>query len=109
MPRIVKLALLPENLPLHKLTEFVKPNTIDSYQDTPSWTNKENDDVLNQLLNQIKSYINSFSTYVDKNTKTFLLHGIRKNGTGLICKKTLTISKKLVIYKYSGVVVIQKH
>ncbi|HRN34562.1 MAG TPA: HNH endonuclease [Saprospiraceae bacterium] len=58
--------------PLHKLTEFVKPNTIDSYQDTPSWTNKENDDVLNQLLNQIKSYINSFSTYVDKNTKTFL-------------------------------------
>lgn len=59
--------------PLHKLTEFIKPNTFDSYQNTPSWTNKENDDALDQLLNQIKSYINSFSTYVDKSTKTFLI------------------------------------
>ncbi len=58
--------------PLYKLTEFIKPNTIDSNRDTPSWTNKENDSALDKLLTQIKSYINSSSTSADKNVSTFL-------------------------------------
>jgi 5-methylcytosine-specific restriction protein A len=58
--------------PLYKLPEFIKPNTIDSNRDTPSWTNKENDSALDLLLTQIKSYINSSATSADKNVSTFL-------------------------------------
>ena len=56
--------------PLYKLTEFIKPNSIDSNRDTPSWTNKENDNALDQLLTQIIKYLNS--TSVDKSINTFL-------------------------------------
>lgn len=58
--------------PLYKLTEFIKPNTFDSNRDTPSWTNKENDLALDQLLTQIKSYLVSSATTADKSMSTFL-------------------------------------
>lgn len=58
--------------PLYKLTEFIKPNTTDSNRDTPAWTNKQNYSALDQLLIQIKSYLNSPPISVDKNTSTFL-------------------------------------
>lgn len=58
--------------PLYKLAEFIKPNTIDSNRDTPAWTNRQNDSVLDKLLSQIKLYTNSFSKTSDKNIRAFL-------------------------------------
>lgn len=58
--------------PLYKLTEFIKPNTTDSNRDAPAWTNRQNDSALDQILNQIKGYLNSPATTADKNISTFL-------------------------------------
>ena len=37
---------------------FSKPNTIDSFDDTPAWTNKDNDKALDSLLKSINDYLN---------------------------------------------------
>lgn len=58
--------------PLHKQAEFIKPNTTDSYKDTPAWTNKEGDSTLDILLNQIELYLKASSTSEDKNKSTYL-------------------------------------
>lgn len=58
--------------PLYKQIEFIKPNTTDSNKDTPAWTNKQSDQALDNLLNQIKSYLNLPVNDIDKNTGTFL-------------------------------------
>jgi hypothetical protein len=43
------------------LTEdiFIKPNTRDTYNDNPAWSNKENDFTLDNLLKSISSFINT--------------------------------------------------
>jgi 5-methylcytosine-specific restriction protein A len=59
--------------PLHKQSEFIKPNTIDTNKDTPAWSNKEDDSSLDILLNQIKSYLKSSDATTDNNLSTFLI------------------------------------
>jgi 5-methylcytosine-specific restriction protein A len=58
--------------PLYKLDEFIKPNDIDTHRDTPAWVNKEKNFVLDNLLRQIDSYINSTTKLEEKNISTFL-------------------------------------
>lgn len=58
--------------PLHKLKEFNKPNTTDTHDDTPAWTNRESDFALDKLLKDIKGYLSRPSDIVDKNKNAFL-------------------------------------
>ncbi len=58
--------------PLHKLTEFIKPNTLDSNRETPGWTNKKDDFTLDKLLSQIKTHLTLTPNIADKNINTFL-------------------------------------
>ena len=45
--------------PLLSAECFSKPNTIDSFDGTPAWTNKDNDGALDSLLKSITDYLNS--------------------------------------------------
>lgn len=44
--------------PLYKKLNFVAPNAIDSFDQSPAWTNRSNDHSLDFLLNSIKNYLN---------------------------------------------------
>lgn len=58
--------------PLSNAPYFNKPNSYDSFDNNPSWINKENDNALDRLLKSIKDYLNSPTKFLKKNTNTFL-------------------------------------
>ena len=58
--------------PLHKRLGFVTPNTIDSFDQSPAWTNRANDHSLDLLLNSIKNYLSEPVSSVLENSNTFL-------------------------------------
>ncbi len=58
--------------PLYKITEFIKPNTLDSNHETPAWTNNETDHAIDKLLMQIKAYLGQSTALIDKGINTFL-------------------------------------
>lgn len=45
--------------PLYNLKQFCSPNSIDTFDGTPAWTNRENDNTLDNLLIEIQRYISS--------------------------------------------------
>ncbi|TGM33906.1 HNH endonuclease [Leptospira levettii] len=59
--------------PLNKIKDFIKPNTIDSFDDNSAWTNSENEFTLDILLNQINLYINTPKNPIEKFYKSYLL------------------------------------
>lgn len=59
--------------PLYNLTEFIKPNTLDSKRESPAWTNKKEDFTLDKLLSQIKTFLASTPNIADKSLNTFLI------------------------------------
>jgi len=44
--------------PLYTKLNFVTPNAIDSFDQSPAWTNRTNDHSLDRLLYSIKNYLN---------------------------------------------------
>lgn len=58
--------------PLYKLKEFCRPNTIDSFDETPAWTNREHDYAIDNLLNEINNYVQSSTIPLNRNINTFL-------------------------------------
>jgi 5-methylcytosine-specific restriction protein A len=58
--------------PLYKATEFNKPNTSDSFDETPAWSNREIENALDKLLTTIKDYLNQPTNSIDKDISTFL-------------------------------------
>ena len=58
--------------PLFKEIAFIKPNSSDSFDDTPAWTNRESDSALDSLLKSIKDYLKTSSDVVENEMNTFL-------------------------------------
>jgi len=58
--------------PLFKETVFSKPNSFDSFDGTPAWTNIESNAALDSLLKSIKDYLNNSNIVVGNNMSTFL-------------------------------------
>jgi len=58
--------------PLYKNINFVVPNAIDSFDQSPAWTNRANDLSLDLLLNSIKHYLNGPISASLQNSNTYL-------------------------------------
>lgn len=58
--------------PLYDTSIFSKPNSIDSFDETPAWTNRNTDYALDSLLKSIKDYLNAPTKFSEPNMKTFL-------------------------------------
>ena len=58
--------------PLYKSSFFIKPNSFDSFDKTPSWTNTENNFALDSLLITIKQYLKANSNVSVSHINTFL-------------------------------------
>lgn len=58
--------------PLLSLQIFSRPNSSDSFNETPAWTNRDNNQALDNLLNSIKHYLNKSAAIIENNINTFL-------------------------------------
>jgi 5-methylcytosine-specific restriction protein A len=58
--------------PLYLTSIFSKPNSVDSFDKTLAWTNKEDDLALDNLLISIKDYLDTPTNINGKNTNSFL-------------------------------------
>ena len=58
--------------PLYLTSIFSKPNSVDSFDKTLAWTNKEDDLALDNLLISIKDYLDTPTNINGKNTDSFL-------------------------------------
>ncbi len=58
--------------PFYTTIIFSKPNSTDSFDKTLAWTNREGDSALDNLLIQIKDYLNTPTNFSVKNTNSFL-------------------------------------
>lgn len=58
--------------PLYKKLNFVAPNAIDSFDQSPAWTNRDNDNSLDFLLSSIKNYLNEPVGSSLQNSSTYL-------------------------------------
>ncbi len=58
--------------PLYKVREFSRPNSIDSFDNTPAWSNKKNEKAIDELLGKISSYIKSPAFSISKNINAYL-------------------------------------
>ncbi len=61
--------------PLHKSQIFFPSNSYDTFDDTPAWTNKENNHALDSFLKSIKNYLSDseyFPENIDDEKNTFL-------------------------------------
>jgi 5-methylcytosine-specific restriction protein A len=58
--------------PIYKLNGFTQPNSLDSFDQTPAWSNRENDKAIDRLLNEICLFVNSPSTILYESINTFL-------------------------------------
>ena len=58
--------------PLYKETFFVKPNSSDSFDDTPAWTNRDDNSALDSLMMTISNYLKSSSDVTGNDMNTFL-------------------------------------
>lgn len=58
--------------PLYKATFFINPNSSDSFDNTPAWTNRDNNSALDSLLMSIKEYMKTSSSISANYIKTYL-------------------------------------
>jgi len=58
--------------PLFEAPIFSKPNSFDSFDDTPAWTNRESDHALDNLLMSIKDYLDVPTDFIENDMNTFL-------------------------------------
>ena len=58
--------------PLYKETFFINPNSSDTFDDTPAWTNRDNNSTLDSLLKSIKDYLKTSSDITENYMNTFL-------------------------------------
>ncbi|WP_318642786.1 HNH endonuclease [Flavobacterium ardleyense] len=58
--------------PLYTTKNFIVPNTIDSFESTPAWTNKEGDAAFDNLLESIEHYLDQPVSFIQKISKSFL-------------------------------------
>ena len=58
--------------PLFLVPEFIKPNTHDTFDQTPAWTNRDNNQSLDNLLKSILDYLNHSFEIIDDETNSFL-------------------------------------
>lgn len=59
--------------PLQKMEAFfIKPNSSDSFDEVPAWTNRDNDFALDRLLASIKDYLKRSSNVTASHMNTFL-------------------------------------
>jgi 5-methylcytosine-specific restriction protein A len=58
--------------PLNKETFFIKPNSYDSFDNNPAWTNRENDNTLDRLLKSIKNYLKTSPYLFEEQLNTYL-------------------------------------
>ena len=58
--------------PLFEAPIFAKPNSSDSFNETPAWTNRESDHALDSLLKSIEVYLVTPINFLEKNINTFL-------------------------------------
>lgn len=58
--------------PLYKSDKFIKPNSTDTFDNTPAWTNSENKYAVDSLLKSIEDYLKTSSDVVRNDLNTFL-------------------------------------
>jgi hypothetical protein len=58
--------------PLYKSNKFTKPNSTDTFNSTPAWTNRENNNAIDSLLKSLEDYLKTSSVLVENNINTFL-------------------------------------
>ncbi len=58
--------------PLFNEQIFSHPNSSDTFDDTPAWTNRDGDAALDRLLKSIKNYLNTPTDYTGNDMNTFL-------------------------------------
>jgi hypothetical protein len=80
--------------PLYKQSEFVKPNTIDSFRNTPAWTNKISDSDLDHLLTQIKSFLNQSDAVINQAKLDLALKQLNEKMQNVSPEKRITEVQK---------------
>lgn len=58
--------------PLYEVPNFTKPNSSDSFDETPAWINRESDHALDDFLKSIKDYLVTPTNFIGNNINTFL-------------------------------------
>lgn len=58
--------------PLNSLPHFYQPNSTDSFDKNPAWTNTPTNQAVDELLNSIKNYLNQIPDSLEKNDHSFL-------------------------------------
>ncbi len=58
--------------PLFEAPIFSKPNSFDSFDDTPAWINRESDHAFDDLLMSIKDYLDVPTDFIENDMNTFL-------------------------------------
>jgi 5-methylcytosine-specific restriction protein A len=58
--------------PLYKESFLINPNSSDSFDDTPAWTNRDNNSALDSLLASIKDHLKSSSIVAESQMDTYL-------------------------------------
>ncbi len=51
--------------PLYKSNKFTKPNSTDTFDNIPAWTNSENNNAIDRLLESIEDYLKTLSDVVE--------------------------------------------
>lgn len=57
---------------LYKESFFIKPNSSDTFDETPAWTNRDNNAALDSLLESIKEYLKTSSDVTASHMNTYL-------------------------------------
>lgn len=58
--------------PLYKNEIFSEPNAIDTFDNTPAWSNSNDNNAIDKLLHSISTYLNSNKSSTEQNLNTYL-------------------------------------
>ena len=59
--------------PLFRESLFAEPNSVDSFDGTPSWTNRDSNTALDSLLTSIENYLRTSSDVAENQVNAYLL------------------------------------